>query len=124
VALGYLYAEKRSLDEAKEAFSFAASLAKDDATAPYALAEMLDKAGRAAEAFGWYKKALAVEPNSPRYLTSVIESALELKDADTAESALAVLSEVNPQNKKIRDYAVDLEELLADTPKKTVKKKK
>lgn len=118
VALGYLYAEKRSLEEAKEAFSFAASLEKNDPTAPYALADMLDKAGRIAEALTWYKKALVIEPNSPRYLSSVIESALALKDVATAEDALTTLSEVNPQNKKIRDYAAALERLLEESPKK------
>jgi tetratricopeptide (TPR) repeat protein len=124
LALGYLYEGKRSFEEAKEAFSFAASLAKTDPTAPFALAFMLEKADRLEEAQEWYQRTLLIEPKSPKFLTALLESALELRDIATAEDTLATLIEVNPQNKKIKTYTAQLEDLHANNPPKAPKKKK
>jgi Flp pilus assembly protein TadD len=68
------------------------------------LALVCRESGENANALIFNKKALEIEPNNPRYLDSMLEISIILKDKISAFDALKKLEAVNPENNKISDF--------------------
>ncbi|MCX6795359.1 MAG: tetratricopeptide repeat protein [Candidatus Falkowbacteria bacterium] len=56
-------------------------------------------------------EALEIEANNPRYLDLILELSIMKKDCVLAESVLSRLEEVNPENKKLKEFRSRLEKI-------------
>jgi tetratricopeptide (TPR) repeat protein len=79
-------------------------LARERAKILIDLALACRESGDNKDALKYNKKALEIEPNNPRYLDSMLEISIILKDKISAFDALKKLEEVNPENNKISDF--------------------
>ncbi|MBI5037925.1 MAG: hypothetical protein HZC01_04450 [Candidatus Kerfeldbacteria bacterium] len=75
------------------------------------LGEVYQAMQKPAEAHLQFIEAIKLEPNSPRILDLVIESALSLKHKETAETYIKKLKEVNPDNEKVKEFQKAVKEL-------------
>ncbi len=139
-ALGQLYFDKDELDEAKQTFEHIIRLIDDieyvhalDAEsrpagaktehkkrinanmerglAFFNLALVMWKNGKLDDSIRELRKALAAEPNNPRYLDSLIEISIINKDKITALTAYETLSSANPENNKLPEFKRQIDEL-------------
>jgi len=55
--------------------------------------------------------ALKIEPKNPRYLDTMIETSIMLKDKISALDAYDKLAEINPENGKLQDFKRQIKEL-------------
>ncbi len=107
--LGRLYLLKKDFDLAQETFTFLVKkLAKGDASAIASLGEVEEKLGDMKAAHAHFQKARELRPNNPRYLDFFIRSAIAVGKKHEAMSALDHLREVNPENKKIDHFEVEI----------------
>ncbi len=63
------------------------------------------------EAIVNFNKALEIEPNNPRYLDTLLETSIINKDKINATVAFEKLSEVNPENQKLKDFKEQIDNL-------------
>lgn len=123
--LGGLYLERKKFVEASETLKHAAKLAEkalrdnpEDGSLKNQLAEMyfsLADCGRelnnSAQAMNFLNDALSIYPLNPRYLDMKLEISIISGDKKTAESTLAQLKGVNPENGKIADFRERIESI-------------
>ncbi|HLC99679.1 MAG TPA: tetratricopeptide repeat protein [Patescibacteria group bacterium] len=68
-----------------------------------------------------YQEAVKLEPTNPKNLSLVLETAVELKNRTLAQQTLDALKVANPDNQKIGDYQVAInnleEQIVESTPK-------
>ena len=65
---------------------------------------IFDELGDKASAGQQFKAALELEPKNPKYLDLLIESGIKIGDKELAKEALRNLRDVNPENKKIKEF--------------------
>jgi len=70
--------------------------------------ELKEKNDKALDA---YLKALALEPNNPKYLDRVINLSIKLGDKGLAKKTYRWLQKINPENGKLSDLAAALEKM-------------
>jgi tetratricopeptide (TPR) repeat protein len=119
--LAGLYAAQKKWPEARETYEYALKLARhrDSSTASeivsqelyFALAGVEKEAEDLAAALENIQEALELEPNSPRYLDLIIDLSIMRKDKDLAQTYLAKLAAVNPENQKLGDWQNRIENL-------------
>lgn len=102
--LGRLYLMTKDLNGARETFQFLAKLSPKDASVLASLGEVAEAEGRTDDAQRFYKQALDVSPNNPKYIDFYISAVIAAGDAHEATSALEHLREVNPENQKIGEF--------------------
>ncbi|OGY41714.1 MAG: hypothetical protein A2Y82_02430 [Candidatus Buchananbacteria bacterium RBG_13_36_9] len=109
--LGNIYFLQKQYEEAKQTFIHILKLDKADRLANFELAEVFAKMGNYEEAIINLEKALAIEPNNPKYLDLLITIAIIIKDKNLAKQSLARLKESNPDNAKIEEFQSQIKEL-------------
>ena len=113
--LGEVYLEGKKLNEAKETYKHVLKLAEAEEEEPadvyFNLAVAERESGNAEAAIRYQKRALKIQPNSPRYLDAMIEVAILAKDKVSAWEALERLKTVNPENQKLEQFASQIKEL-------------
>ena len=121
--LGNLYASEKKWPETRETYAYALKLSRqsgegDEAlgeTTPqeiyFSISEMEKEAGDIDAALENIREALELEPNSPRYLDLILDLSIMRKDKELAESSLAKLAAVNPENQKLGEWAEKIENL-------------
>lgn len=122
--LGRLYQHKKDYDLARKTFLFLKKLSPDDPSVITSLGEISMERGEKKRAFNYFKKAATLSPKNPKYLDFLIRSAIDQKDLHEAQGALDRLTEVNPDNKKIAAYELEIKELrqsLLGSPEKESK---
>lgn len=109
--LGRLYFMNKDYAGARETFAFLLRLSPKDASVCASLGEVAEAEGKRDEALRYYKEALDISPNNPKYLDFYIDAAIVSEDVHEATSALERLREANPENQKITDFEERIEEL-------------
>ena len=108
-SLGELYCKNKKHEEAKQAFEHVLKLLKDSEVDKQAeiysdLALVCKETGDIEEAVKNIQKAVKFSPNNPRFLDSMLEMSIIIKDKLLAEEALSRLMEANPDNNKLAEW--------------------
>lgn len=94
-------AEECDDDKIRDNSVKALDINKQDAQIFYDLALVYQALDDLPEAINNLKKALKIEPNNPRFLDTMLQLSIIIKDKILALDAFNKLVEVNPENKKI-----------------------
>lgn len=103
--LGRLYFKQKDFEHAKEIFEHILRLGTNKLDHFLDLAESWQALEKYREAKGVLINALKKEPRNPKVIDRLIEIAILLKDRITAKNYLQQLKDVNPENKKIKEFA-------------------
>jgi tetratricopeptide (TPR) repeat protein len=107
----------------KETFSFLTKLFSvhrigDDNHFPHALSQSFAQLGEIEHqlnnlesAIKYFKRALQIEPNNPRYLDLLLHFSIMVKDKKLAQRTLRQLKETNPDNNKIEEFEQKINEI-------------
>ncbi len=102
--LGQIAKYQGDLAEAEKDYLQSISLNNRVAGYQADLAEIYLAKGEQSKAFEHFQEALKLEPNNPRYLDMAIETAVALELTEVAKQYYQKLKEVNPENKKLKEY--------------------
>lgn len=137
--LGCLYFEQKNYEEAKQTFEYILKL-KDNIEDGYKKFGVPKKEGGSEETLLSFdsadvsqtyfdlalthkalnnlneaminiKNSLKIEPNNPRYLDTILEISIIIKDKVSALEAYEKLKEVNPENQKLEELKRQIDEL-------------
>jgi tetratricopeptide (TPR) repeat protein len=106
--LGQIAQSQGDLAEAEKDYLQSISLNNRVAGYQADLAEVYQLKGDSDKSLHHYQEALKLEPNNPRYLAMAIEAAITLNMNDVAKQFYDTLKEVNPDNKKLKEYRLAL----------------
>lgn len=114
--LGELYLENKSYEEAKQTFKHILKIGKDESEQEkskiyFNLALIGRAENNLIEAVENMKEALKIEPNSPRYLDSMLEISIIKKDKVLALDAYKRLGDINPDNQKLKNFKEQIGQL-------------
>lgn len=119
--LGDLYLDRKNFEEAKQTFEYILKLkendpktetsAREDGFIYFDLALACQAMEDLDSAIANLRKALKIEPNSPRYLDTMLEMSIIKKDKVLAFNAYEKLAEVNPDNQKLAEFKKKIDEL-------------
>lgn len=109
--LGNLYLVDKQYAQAKETLAFASKLDPEDASVQVSLGELETKEGNPVAALRSFTKAIELRPHNPKYLDYFVEAAMAAKNAGEARRGLELLRAVNPENKKLEEFAGRIAEL-------------
>ncbi|MBI4599049.1 tetratricopeptide repeat protein [Candidatus Uhrbacteria bacterium] len=107
--LGNLYLHDRQYAQARETLAFAVKLNPEDASVQMSLGELAMKEGNPDRALASMRRVVALRPHNPKYLDFLIETALAADSVEDARQGLAMLQEVNPENKKLGEFAARID---------------
>jgi len=111
-ALGSLYFERKSYDEARQTFKHVLKISEEDGGEIYLNLAIINKEiGDIEKAFINIERALAKEPNNPRYLDTMLNISIIKKDKASAIKALEALQNTNPDNQKLAEFKKQIDEL-------------
>ncbi len=103
--LGVLYLTTKQLEQAEEALQFALKIHPKDASVLTRLGEVEMARERYDKAKEYFGKAIEKRANNPRYLDFYIDAAIEAGAGADARRGLEKLRAVNPENKKLAEFA-------------------
>ncbi|MBL7058175.1 tetratricopeptide repeat protein [Patescibacteria group bacterium] len=109
--LGQIYYEKKSYNEARQTLEHALKLGGEDDETYFDLALISKEMEDYTKSLEYIKKAISLNENNPRYLDSLLETALKIKDRSEAITAYEKLKQVNPDNKKLEEFKKMVDEL-------------
>lgn len=109
--LGKIASTQGNLDEAKKDYLQSISLNNQVAGYHVDLGTVYAALGDHKKGLASFLEAIKLEPNNPRYLDLLIETAIILKNAELADEYLKRLQEVNPENEKVADFKKRIKEL-------------
>jgi len=109
--LGHIAEERGDLDEAKVDYEKAIDLNSQRSSVFLDLALVSRAANNMEEAVENMKKALRIEPNNPRYLDTMLQMSIMVKDRVLALDAYERLKETNPENQKLEEFKAKIDEL-------------
>ena len=84
---------------------------KQNAQTHFSLAEVYRAMGKFPEAARSLKKVLKIEPANPRYLDTMLEISIIVKDKALALTAYDKLLKANPENNKLEEFKRQIDEL-------------
>lgn len=102
--LGNMYIKSEQFDQARETLSFALRLSPTDASVRVSLAELELLQGNAKAALPHLREAVQKRSKNPKYLDFYIDTALTVGSLKDARKGITTLKEVNPENKKIKEF--------------------
>ncbi len=109
--LASLYMSRRQFEEAVELYRHIAYLGDKGVECFLEEAKGLSALGRYDEVVTALENALDLEPKNPKIIDRIIEVAILLEDKSYARKFLKRLMDVNPENKKIEDYKMRIDEI-------------
>lgn len=109
--LGNIAAQLGHFEEAQSEYLESVALNSQIADHHIDLGETYVQMHKPLEAFQSFSQAVKIEPNNPRNLDALIEQAIVLKKKDVAIQALRTLSDVNPENQKLKDFQERIDNL-------------
>jgi tetratricopeptide (TPR) repeat protein len=109
--LAQIAKEKGDLSEARDEYLKSINLNKQNAQTHFSLAGVYQAMGKWPEAIRSLKKALKIEPANPRYLDTMVEISIIIKDKALALDAYQKLFQTNPDNNKIVEFKKQIDEL-------------
>lgn len=81
------------------------------------LGKVYSAKGEAEKALVQYQEAVKLEPANPKNLNILLDTALELNKKILAQQALGALKIANPENQKIEEYQIKINEIKEDAPR-------
>lgn len=111
INLANLAWEEDNLDEAKNYYLKALGIDGSKIIARINLGLIYSELGDKDSALQQFKASLELEPKNPKYLDLLIESGIKVGNKELAKHALRNLREVNPDNKKIKEFKKKIEEM-------------
>lgn len=102
--LGQIYLEQKNYDNAYQTFSHILKLKPDDVETLLDLGALCKERGENEVALANFRRAVELEPASPKNLDFLIEMSIIVKNKDLAEETLGKLKEVNPENQKLAEF--------------------
>ncbi|MDD4901307.1 MAG: tetratricopeptide repeat protein [Patescibacteria group bacterium] len=109
--LAQIAKEKGNLDEARDEYLKSININKQNAQTHYNLACVYQAMEKYADAVRSLKKALNIEPANPKYLDTMLEISIIIKDKASALDAYQKLSKANPENNKIAEFKKQIDAL-------------
>lgn len=109
--LGKIAKEKGDLGEARDEYLKSININKQNAETHFSLAEIYQAMNKPQDAVRSLKKALKIEPANPRYLDTMLEISIIIKDKALALDAYAKLNKANPDNNKLEEFKRQIDEL-------------
>ncbi|MFA6306988.1 MAG: tetratricopeptide repeat protein [Patescibacteria group bacterium] len=103
--------EKGDLNEARDEYLKSININKQNSQTYFNLAEVYRAMGKLPEAALNLKKALKIEPANPRYLDTMLEISIIIKDKALALDAYNKLLKANPENNKLEEFKRQIDEL-------------
>jgi tetratricopeptide (TPR) repeat protein len=100
-----------NLDEARDEYLKSIKLNEQNAQTYYSLALVYQAMGKWTETVRNLKKALKIEPANPRYLDTMLEISIIIKDKAMALGAYQKLFATNPENNKLAEFKKQIDEL-------------
>ncbi len=115
--LGLIARQKGELEKARDYFQKTIDLDAQGAVHYIDLADVYRQLGDDQSAFEALQKAVGLEPNHPRNLDALLDLSILMGKIDEAKELYARLAVVNPENKKLPDFELRIQE-LGDKKKK------
>ncbi|MEI6597209.1 MAG: hypothetical protein WCL13_03320 [bacterium] len=112
--LSRIYFEKKEFGEAKQTIEHLLKLKEDDediCDIYFSAAEVYQAMGKSPEAVASLKKALKIEPANPRYLDTMLEISIIIKDKALALDTYEKLLKANSDNNKLEEFKRQVDEL-------------
>ncbi len=109
--LAQIAKEKGDLSQARDEYLKSINLDKQNAQTHFNLSEVYRAMGKSKEALASLKKALKLEPSNPRYLDTMLEISIIIKDKALALEAYGKLAKANPENNKLAEFKRQIDEL-------------
>lgn len=109
--LAQIAKEKGDLTEARDGYLKSIQLNKQNAETHFNLSEIFSAMSQWQEALASLKKALKLEPSNPRYLDSLLEISIIIKDKALALDVYEKLAKANPGNNKLEEFKRQIDEL-------------
>jgi len=109
--LAQIAREKGDLDGARDEYLKSINLNKQNAQTHFSLAGVYQAMGKFTEAVRSLKKALKMEPANPKYLDTMLEISIIIKDKGLAMETYERLLKANPENNKIAAFKKQIDEL-------------
>ncbi|MBU0722495.1 hypothetical protein KKA93_03520 [Patescibacteria group bacterium] len=105
--LARIYFDKKEFEEAKQTFEYILKLKEGDEDIYdiyFNLTEVYQAMGKFLDATRALKKALKIEPANPRYLDTMLEISIIIKDKALAIDTYEKLLKANPENNKLEEF--------------------
>ncbi len=99
------------LKQAKKEYLKFLEINKQSAQTYFNLALVYQAMGKMKLAVNNLKQALAIEPSQPRYLDTMLEISIMIKDKAMALDSYKKLLEVNPENQKLEEFKKQIDAL-------------
>lgn len=109
-SLGRLYLLSKQLEQAEETLTYVRLKKPEDASVLTSLGEVALMQNNKGSARDYFEKAVAIQPNNPKYLDFFIQTNIDLGETDEAKKALSQLREVNPENNKLDSFKETIKE--------------
>lgn len=109
--LAQIAREKGDLDQARDEYLKSININKQNAQTHFSLALVYQAMGKWPEAIRSLKKALKIEPANPKYLDTMLEISIIIKDKALALDAYQKLFKTNPGNNKIAEFKKQIDGL-------------
>jgi len=109
--LGKIAKENGNLNEARDEYLKSININKQNAQTHFSLAEIYQAMGKLPDAVRSLKKALKIEPLNPRYLDTMLQISIIIKDKALALDAYQKLNKANPENNKLEEFKRQIDEL-------------
>ena len=109
--LAQIAKEKGDLDEARDEYLKSINFNKENAQTYFNLACVYQAMGKWPEAIRSLKRALKIEPANPKYLDTMLEISIIIKDKALALGAYQKLFKTNPENNKLVEFKKQIDGL-------------
>ncbi|KKR91287.1 MAG: TPR Domain containing protein [Parcubacteria group bacterium GW2011_GWC2_42_12] len=109
--LAQIAREKGDLNEARDEYLRSININKQNAQTHFNLACIYRAMSKWPEAIRSLKKALKIEPANPKYLDTMLEISIIIKDKALALDAYQKLFKANPENNKIAEFKKQIDGL-------------
>ncbi len=115
--LGQLYIDNKNYEDAKQTLGHILKLSKEAGEDKelskiyFDLFSINRNLNNLDEALVNIEEALEIEPNNPRYLDNMLETSIIKKDKALALETYKKLGEINPENKKLKDFKKQITKL-------------
>lgn len=109
--LAQIAKEKGDLNQARDEYLKSININKQNAQTHFSLAEVYQAMGKLQDAMRALKKALKIEPANPRYLDTMLEISIIIKDKVLALDTYEKLFKANPENNKLEEFKQQIDEL-------------
>lgn len=110
-ALGEIYCAQKEWEHAVQVFEHLKKLTPNDAAVMHKLGEVYQALNHPKKAYDVFYRAVELEENNPKYLTSLIEVSIRLRKKVMGVTTLLKLKEVNPENQSIETFDKQIEEI-------------